>query len=352
LKYKYTTAIDFFEWFVVEEHQLVKEMKNCNHYYNDITPNPYHLENSCWSHTLLAYMEGIKNNVSKVLQISLLLHDIGKTKARIINNEKKRINFNGHEGFSFYMAIRILDKIELTIEEKKTILSIISLHGSFYQKSKKQINYWNIKSLDLLDNVISHINYDSAGRITNQSKDNDFNEFYTKVSNKCSDDYDKNGLMITKYYTITCLIGVPNTGKSTYIKNINNNVTVISRDNVLMRVGPYIEYNKNWDWATINNKHDEITAITRQEFNNAIKFDKNIIIDMTNVSRKSRRKYLASIPKYYTKKAIVFVTPYEEIFRRNENRKGKQLNMKVMNDMFRGFIVPTYGEFDEIEWIF
>jgi tRNA uridine 5-carbamoylmethylation protein Kti12 len=75
----------------------------------------------------------------------------------------------------------------------------------------------------------------------------------------------------------------------------------------------------------------------------------NIIVDMTNVSKKSRKKFLGQIPnKEYHKKAIVFITGLDEISKRNANRPNKYIPDEVYLKMMTGFSYPTYDEFDEI----
>ena len=81
----------------------------------------------------------------------------------------------------------------------------------------------------------------------------------------------------------------------------------------------------------------------------------DIIVDMTNVSRKSRRKWLNTVPKYYKKKAVVFATEYDEIYARNEKRfqeTGKNIPDFVISNMMKGFMIPDYSEADIIEWVF
>ena len=75
---------------------------------------------------------------------------------------------------------------------------------------------------------------------------------------------------------------------------------------------------------------------------------------MANMSRKSRKSTLSRLTKDYQKTAIIFATELEETYRRNEERgkTGKYIRNDVYEKMMSSFIVPTYGDFDIIEWRF
>jgi tRNA uridine 5-carbamoylmethylation protein Kti12 len=98
--------------------------------------------------------------------------------------------------------------------------------------------------------------------------------------------------------------------------------------------------------------------VSWRNFHNSIKLHKNIIIDRTNLTPSSRKKYLniiknTSIP--YKKVCLVLARPSEkELKRRIEYRNddllcNKFIPEEVMNDMFNRFIYPTKEEgFDQI----
>jgi len=351
MKHEYTTPINLLKWFLIEEQYIVNQMKETDHYYDETTINNYHIENSVFTHTLMVFKEAMNNNSDKLIQISTLLHDIGKPLARQVDEERKRVSFNGHEGYSFYLAIRILNKINLTNEEKETILSIISLHGSFYQKGKKTKNYWNRKDLPLLDMLIEHITCDHRGRIVDIDDEHDFIGNIIDFKNYIVDRDVKEEVKKTK--TITLLVGVPASGKTTFINDMFSidDEVIISRDQILMETAPMDDYNEAWDYCTITNKHKSIDKELQRRFSTAIKENRDITMDLTNVSRKSRNRWLSSVPKHYSKEAIIFATSYEDIIERNENRNNKTLDVEIIHTMMSGFIVPTHGEVDNIKWI-
>ena len=68
------------------------------------------------------------------------------------------------------------------------------------------------------------------------------------------------------------------------------------------------------------------------------------------MSKKSRRKWLTGLPKEYEKRAFVVMASYDDIFKRNLERKGKVLNDEVIHRMMSGFHAPLHSEFDNITW--
>ena len=75
---------ELIRWFQVEYPNLVDDMQDSNHAFTTNEPNPYHLEGSIWTHTMMVCQRAEIENSSKILLITALLHDIGKPKAREI----------------------------------------------------------------------------------------------------------------------------------------------------------------------------------------------------------------------------------------------------------------------------
>lgn len=145
------------------------------------------------------------------------------------------------------------------------------------------------------------------------------------------------------------LSGVPMSGKSTWLKENYPDVMVISRDDILLKVAGTDDYGKAYyetDGKLVDKKLTEklILANSLQE---------NVIIDMTQVSVKSRRKNLGYFSDDFYKVSVVFpVLKAQEYKFRNEFRRvneNKFIPPKVLSSMIESFVVPTEDEgFDEI----
>ena len=78
-------------WFQVEFTKLADEMKASNHNVIGDEPNPYHIEDTIWTHTMMVCQRAEIFEVQKVNKICALLHDIGKPTAReVIPFEAKK----------------------------------------------------------------------------------------------------------------------------------------------------------------------------------------------------------------------------------------------------------------------
>lgn len=80
----------------------------------------------------------------KVLKWTMLLHDIGKPKAKMINGSGSD-SFAGHDDISFEMAAVILDRFSFTEDEKKVILTLIKYHDKYLNEG--ELTYDNLSFL-------------------------------------------------------------------------------------------------------------------------------------------------------------------------------------------------------------
>jgi len=355
MKYKYENASEFLIWFLKNEEDLVEKMKKTEHSLSG-EPNPHHIEGSIFTHTLMVYNEGIHLKVNKLVQIALLLHDIGKVNTIKHDKETNKTSFNGHEGYSYYMAIEILNKLDLFNSEKELILNMIVHHSSFWNIGKKTKKYWTSKDLPLLKNLMDVVYCDARGRIfLNSRAENPISDDFKNLMENIQPTRDD---IVAQYIpTITLMIGVPKSGKTTFLKNqkYSDNTVIISRDDILMEFAQDgLTYNKAWKWAEDNGKHKEIDKSFTKRLRDAFEKNLNIVIDNTNVNRKSRNRILSSTPSHYKRNAIVFATGLNEIYKRNgdDAKISKDLFYEVFHNMITRFKTPTYGEFADIKYIF
>lgn len=146
------------------------------------------------------------------------------------------------------------------------------------------------------------------------------------------------------------LVGVPGSGKSTWIKQqvLFEDVHIASTDDIITRYA-------NAQGKTYNEVfHEHIKAAEKEMYAGvmeAVKRNQDIIWDQTNTSRKSRAKKLILIPDRYRKVGVFFPTPsMEELERRNASRPGKVIPWGVMQNMIDCLNQPMLDEgFDEVQ---
>jgi len=147
------------------------------------------------------------------------------------------------------------------------------------------------------------------------------------------------------------LIGLPASGKSTYIKSKTGYV-IISTDDIIQSEADKI--GKTYS-EVFKDMIGLATTIANAQFRDAIRDKKNIIWDQTNVSAKKRINVLRQVPKYYHKTANVFTAPLdvlkERLIKRGQET-GKHIPFGIVVDMQNRFEMPTEAEgFDEIKII-
>lgn len=144
------------------------------------------------------------------------------------------------------------------------------------------------------------------------------------------------------------LIGVPGSGKSTWIKNQD-----WAKDCKVVSTDTHVEVYAHTQGKTYSEVFTEFmpTAVDLMALDviEARKSGKDIIWDQTSVNVKSRKRKFAMLPDY-EHIAVVFKTPeHTELMRRLFSRPGKDIPDHVIASMIASFEMPTEEEgFKEI----
>ena len=160
-----------------------------------------------------------------------------------------------------------------------------------------------------------------------------------------------NPVNFPKMKTAYILVGVPGSGKSTWVENmIRSNCmehcAIISTDY-------HVEQYARSVGKTYSDVFEEYmpTAVKLmvEDVEAARNYDFNIIWDQTSTTVASRAKKFRILPDY-RHIAVVFKTPSAgELQRRLLNRPGKHIPDHVLKSMIDGFVFPTKQEgYDQI----
>jgi predicted kinase len=146
------------------------------------------------------------------------------------------------------------------------------------------------------------------------------------------------------------MVGVPGSGKSTWIANQNFDWTktmVVSTDAIIDQRAA--EQGKTY--SEVFQKEIK-SATTKMNLNlkNAIANNMDIVWDQTNLTAKSRASKLSQIPDNYNKVAVFFSTPPDiELKRRLDSRPGKTIPANIVLGMKSQLEKPTTSEgFDKV----
>lgn len=148
--------------------------------------------------------------------------------------------------------------------------------------------------------------------------------------------------------TVYVLVGVPGSGKSTWIRNQD-----WTSDCVVVSTDAFVEYYAKQQGKTYNEVFDDYmpTAVKlmADQVVQAREEGRDIIWDQTSTTVASRKKKFKMLPDYRAV-AVVFPTPDPaELERRLASRPGKSIPWNVMQGMISGLKMPTEDEgFDEI----
>ena len=145
--------------------------------------------------------------------------------------------------------------------------------------------------------------------------------------------------------TMWMLIGVPASGKSTWVSNQGfdpEHTVIISTDKFIDAEAA--RQGKTYS-EVFSSTIKRATAIMNADLDMAIKDGMDIVWDQTNTTVKSRAAKLTRLPASYRKVAVYFPTPDDaELKRRLASRPGKTIPANIVLGMKSQLEPPTASE--------
>ena len=143
------------------------------------------------------------------------------------------------------------------------------------------------------------------------------------------------------------MIGVPGSGKSTWIKKHNTGGTMVASSDAYIDTEAERQgktYNDVFK-STIKAANNHAQSVAKKAFELGL----DLIWDQTSTTIASRARKFNALPDY-EHIAVVFATPeLNELHRRLASRPGKNIPSDVMVQMIKGLQMPTTDEgFKEI----
>lgn len=150
--------------------------------------------------------------------------------------------------------------------------------------------------------------------------------------------------MTTSKLKAYILIGLPGTGKSTWIKEQE-----WAKDYAIVSTDRYVEEHAEKEGKTYNEVFESYMPIAVRLMANQVLIAKanncNIIWDQTSTTIASRKKKIDMLDDKYDMIAVVFISPdKEEWDRRLSSRPGKVIPEHVISNMQKNFEYPRYAE--------
>lgn len=147
------------------------------------------------------------------------------------------------------------------------------------------------------------------------------------------------------------LCGIPTSGKSTYLTKFL--LELEDFDYVVLSTDNYIERKALEKDISYNEAFEEFIEPAQKhldgQLERAIRENRSIVWDQTNLTPKVRKRKASRIPAHYRKVIVWFDISLEEAMIRNQQRPGKVIPGSVLKRMFHTFSPPTELEgFDQI----
>lgn len=376
--YKYIETPNL-KWEIIDKELLysfIEKMKNTNQ------DKFFHQEGDVYIHTKMVCEELIKLPVYKTLPkkqklelfLAALFHDVGKTLTTKIEEDHITSPHHGPTGSCLVREFFIKDLGISGKEEyltfRETICSLIRYHTSpiflgVDADERKIIKLSLLKDLtnDFTLEMLSLLSIaDMKGRIGPNTDEKLFNiELFKEYainlscyrdSYKFSDNYTKykylNGTNILPNQSlyndsnneIILLVGLPGTGKDTFIKNNYPNSIVISLDDLRDKLKLKPTDNQGIVYTTAKELAKEY-----------LRTNTPFIWNATNTTNLIRSKQIKLFHDYNaTVKIIYLETTLENVLKRNKSRK-KEVIENVIFDMLKTLTLPEPFEAESIQWI-
>jgi len=301
----------------------------------------------------------MKYKCSKFVKWAVILHDLGRIYTRKINIQKKRISFGDFEGASIFSSIEVLNKTNLTLDEKVKIYKIISYQYTAIDHVKHNspkidilLNKFKYEE-DVLKELAEYVRCDLLGRKIDKNIINLYNPIKMQnfINNTKNLKQNSKNMNNTKN-SVNILVGPPCSKKSTWVNNYNKNAIIISRDSCIEQIGN--KYNKcNFDDARKFMKEDkeikeEVDNLDKENCIYAINSkDRDIIIDNPNLYFKNRKKWIDALKTTHTIKITIFLSSLNELIKCNKKRGeeiNKRITQKVLLNKLSTFSYPLLNE--------
>lgn len=147
----------------------------------------------------------------------------------------------------------------------------------------------------------------------------------------------------------TMLVGLPACGKSTWRANALHrpHTVFLSTDDEIEKLcaAQGITYDQGFKLFI-----DQAQKIMNEKMADAIRNRVDMVLDRTNLTKKSRARSMAQLPKEYIRRAFFFPIPDDTEWKRRLNsRPGKCIPQAVLDEMRLNFEMPSIDEgFDEV----
>ena len=333
----------------------------------------HHAEGDVATHTRLV-MEAMQTDPAwrslpqgerGLLLLTALLHDIGKPETT--REENGRITARGHAGHGEVMARRLLwEAGDIPFATREAICALIRFHQHpFWLIEREDARYQALRIAQSArcDHLTLLAHADGQGRICD---DQDalllrvacFREFcdeqrclaapyafpsdhsrFLYFRNEGQRDPDYHAYEEQNAPEFVLLVGLPGTGKDTYIKQYLSHLPVVSLD--------AIRTDLTIDWT---DNQEPVLEVAREQTRGYLRRGESVVWNATNLSRDLRGKRVRFADDYRARVRIVYVEASAAIQRRQNRSRPERVPESAMERMYRQWQIPDLTEAHIIDW--
>ena len=356
---------------------LLKESQLWDNMTNTVENSPWHREDNVAVHTDMVVNEFIART-SEPWSIydfagaaACLFHDVGKPPAMVMKFKEERGHYKAFHGHEKVSAREFVNFVMSSADAK----AVFTVNGEFQKDIFFIVAWmiehhlpWDIKDKrkreslmrtchkylgGLADVFMRVVLSDTYGRTSDdqeikRAKSNTWVDDFTREFNNIKDYFDYlNNVESSGKPKAYVLIGASGSGKSTFRKQLEaEGALVFSLDD--MRHELYGEDYDNAFIKSVNDPHFKPTC--RARFIDMARLNKNLIIDNTSCTKKSRVQYVDELQRRkYDVVGVVFMTSKSTVVKRQKTRKDKEVPAEAVIRQYDSVELPSFGEFDKIE---
>lgn len=342
----------------------------------------WHKEGDCWKHTfaVTSEMEKMLSSIGKndvqyyiMMMSSALCHDLGKVSTTKWDEEKGDYSTKNHGRVSERIVRTLFYDEEIVLREKvcymvrwhMTLHHILDegkehlINRKLIQLSNGMVTVGDMLLLNKCDSLgskndietIEHLGrrwdkieqcandlgvFDKPYEFTNEYDRIRFFHFADKIFPECANE--------PKEYsrgTVYVMIGIPGSGKDTYVADELGDLPMLCRDNIRTEIGM-----KGEKPFGSKKQESQVTDIFNTRMKEYFRNGQSFVINNTNVVEKYRRAYtdMAIMNKF----KVVFIYINAPSIQECKKRRSGQMPMDVIDRMWNNLEFPNRTECNEL----
>lgn len=340
---------DFIE--SIEEFKVLKSTKQSN---------IWHKEGDVWEHTKLVTNKMIEeltlNDIEKtskyymLMVASALCHDLGKATNTFWSKEKNDYTCKNHGDAGAKIVRKLF--FEENVDFREKLCSMVrwhmNLHHIFDDKNNVTSNLIELAKkcrVPLRDMLL--LNYcDSKGSINDIETDELLHNKMVTIGKICLENniFDKPYQFIDNEshpFTIFVMVGLPGSGKDTYIKNHLSHLPTVCRDEIRIELG----MNGDKPYGTTE-EEKEVTKRFNERLLKLCENKNSFVINNTNLKKQYRDEYKQLFMIYNP--YVIYVYVETSTIEVNKMRRNGQMPLSVIDRMIDNFDFPLPTEYHQI----